>query len=761
MALILKPTPLFTNLMDDANSYTKEKSRWSLSGGGWTTFDYDSLVYRFKMTSGTHTLRIRGIEDDTVYSYMYYGTTNNSFITAMSNFSQTTNNYGDMVFNFSTGSGWDGYATMTVASGAGACSNIIVTMDQEIKYQEGDPDNWLEIVGYRTGWRVKSDGSIGQVNGMCCSGFIPVKKGDTIRVKNITLQGSNTGYLVTYNSSKALIVAHSINVLQDNGSGVYEYTITEDAAAFARISAGTIDQNTIVLVNKTFEEGPTGAEINIEMKSKNGITLLTSGKYCEKNIYVAPSVADQSALKAENIRRNVSILGVTGSLGSPYEAIVPKLCAYIATATVTATSATTYNFQLKSPYNNWVESAANNSMLAYTAGDHEYMGYQLGVSLATDTGQSTGSSFSRCMMVGSTSANPTLSVQNYNSTLGNLPVLLNTYNNKIMCFIVDKNLVTNNKAAYPQRKKFSDLFTIPSGVTVIGEEVFEDVFNWFFNSTTSDGSLYNGLGYKKGYRIRSGGAEEASSTAVCTGYIPFKQGDTLRIYPPFEGFNANNAINFSDGNFTNLGQSNDNGAVYGICDSTYICKTNGNVSTLTLDSTHNANIRYARVTHHNKNIDKIVITVNEPIEDTGGAVSETITPHIAVRSTWYNGLSNGKISLINSNTEAALGVTTANSFAYTDRNSNTFYLIPIDAKYNKATLNYSATDGLAVRYFLQVVKESGGTFTSVASVGKGTDNVITWTKGAANYLLASIEHTAGSNWPWDSAGKTISITFSG
>jgi hypothetical protein len=62
---------------------------------------------------------------------------------------------------------------------------------------------------------------------------------------------------------------------------------------------------------------------------------------------------------------------------------------------------------------------------------------------------------------------------------------------------------------------------------------------------------------------------------------------------------------------------------------------------------------------------------------------------------------------------------------------------------------------------LQAVKESGGTFTSVATVGKGANNVITWTKGAANYLLASIEHTAGSSWPWDSAGKTISITFSG
>lgn len=142
-------------------------------------------------------------------------------------------------------------------------------------------------------------------------------------------------------------------------------------------------------------------------------------------------------------------------------------------------------------------------------------------------------------------------------------------------------------------------------------------------------------------------------------------------------------------------------------------------------------------------------------------VTETITPHIAPRSTWYNSVGGGKINLNSSNTEGALGVTTPNSYAYTDRASKTFYLMPIDSKYCKATLNYSATDGLAVRYFLQAVKDTNGTFTSVATVGKGTNNVITWTKGAANYLLISIEHTDGSSkWAWDSAGKTITVTFS-
>lgn len=142
-------------------------------------------------------------------------------------------------------------------------------------------------------------------------------------------------------------------------------------------------------------------------------------------------------------------------------------------------------------------------------------------------------------------------------------------------------------------------------------------------------------------------------------------------------------------------------------------------------------------------------------------VSETITPHIAHRSTWYQGLSGGKLTLNPSNTEGALGVSTPNSYPYTDRNSKTFYLMPIDSKYCKATLNYSATDGLAVRYYLEAIKDNGGTFTSVKTVGKGTNNVITWEKGVADYLLISVEHTDGvTKWLWDSAGKTISVTLS-
>lgn len=143
-------------------------------------------------------------------------------------------------------------------------------------------------------------------------------------------------------------------------------------------------------------------------------------------------------------------------------------------------------------------------------------------------------------------------------------------------------------------------------------------------------------------------------------------------------------------------------------------------------------------------------------------ITETITPHIAPRSTWFNGLQNdGTLVLNPSNAEGALGVTTANSYSYTDRAGKTFYLMPVDSKYCKATLNYSATDGLAVTYYMRALKDNGGKFTAIATVGKGTNNVITWEKGEADYLIISIEHADGATkWDWNSAGKTITVTFS-
>ena len=48
-------------------------------------------------------------------------------------------------------------------------------------------------------------------------------------------------------------------------------------------------------------------------------------------------------------------------------------------------------------------------------------------------------------------------------------------------------------------------------------------------STDTDGNVYNGTGYKDGYRINSSGAEAALKGFTATGFIPFTKGQTIRI----------------------------------------------------------------------------------------------------------------------------------------------------------------------------------------------------------------------------------------
>jgi hypothetical protein len=127
--------------------------------------------------------------------------------------------------------------------------------------------------------------------------------------------------------------------------------------------------------------------------------------------------------------------------------------------------------------------------------------------------------------------------------------------------------------------------------------------NWVKYSTEADGvTIYNGgLGYKDGYRIRSGGAEAQGIAISITGFIPFVKGDKLYIYPPFTGGNTNNTINFYDASFASLGQSTDAGSLYGICSNTgsqFKTKVVNGVSVLDLsDNTFPgvSDIRYVRI----------------------------------------------------------------------------------------------------------------------------------------------------------------------
>ena len=147
-------------------------------------------------------------------------------------------------------------------------------------------------------------------------------------------------------------------------------------------------------------------------------------------------------------------------------------------------------------------------------------------------------------------------------------------------------------------------------------------------STESDGkTIYNGgLGYKNGYRIRSGGAEGADGNASHTGFIKAKGSDVVRLsgYNALKSENAN-AINVYDANHTNLGQITAGYATagYGIFASTYKEYGWGNAKGVKEEKTGvyvwtvptGADIAYIRVTGYTLGDgSKMIVTINEEIE---------------------------------------------------------------------------------------------------------------------------------------------------
>jgi hypothetical protein len=177
--------------------------------------------------------------------------------------------------------------------------------------------------------------------------------------------------------------------------------------------------------------------------------------------------------------------------------------------------------------------------------------------------------------------------------------------------------------------------TIPEGeVTkieangvVLWQVITETYKNWAKYSTEADGTtIYNnGLGYKNGYRVRSGGAEGTSSTTVCTGFIPYKADDTMLIYSPDIGNSPSvSYINAYDSDKNNLGQVATNAtygmfAVSGSSWAKFVTEAN-KVKTLIIPSsfTGAGNIAFVRISLGFQQSAKakgesMIITVNEEI----------------------------------------------------------------------------------------------------------------------------------------------------
>lgn len=132
----------------------------------------------------------------------------------------------------------------------------------------------------------------------------------------------------------------------------------------------------------------------------------------------------------------------------------------------------------------------------------------------------------------------------------------------------------------------------------------------------TDGSIYNGCGYKDGYRVSSSGSiKTADSTSTCTGYIKINGGDIVRVSGiTWAGGNygSSKAIAFFDESFGWLGTATyQSGGYYGICTESSLTYTQTEGIT-TFVTPANTEIAYVVISGVGSGANMIV-TINEEI----------------------------------------------------------------------------------------------------------------------------------------------------
>lgn len=140
--------------------------------------------------------------------------------------------------------------------------------------------------------------------------------------------------------------------------------------------------------------------------------------------------------------------------------------------------------------------------------------------------------------------------------------------------------------------------------------------NWVPTSIDTDGSVYNGCGYKEVLRLNSSGAVKEKTNSVVTGFIPAKGGDVVRIAGVNWAYSSSaNYICAYDSAFAHIGAGTSQGSVYTtrVWESMTADGEMGIVKLAPLD-----NIAYIRVSSAGDNTkqekgDKMIVTINEEI----------------------------------------------------------------------------------------------------------------------------------------------------
>lgn len=459
----------------------------------------------------------------------------------------------------------------------------------EERILDGDRSNSASFtydgVGYATGHRLSSSGYVKAFGtASVVTGFIPAKGGDIIRIVGVDwfAPSVSSNYVCAYDHNYAFIGA-CFGGLDGPGygtdiNGSHEVLNTNDVAltlenvsniAFIRVSSAGLQDgkvngaNMIVTVNESLDEDTPDVPIYTVTNNLTNCSNTNDATTAEWNSSYVATITANSGYVIENISVTMGGAAVTvtnGVISIPY-----------VTGNIVITATAKLDIPVYTVTNNLTNCSNSNSATTVEGG----------------------SSY-----VAAITANSGYIIESINVTMNGNAVAVS--NGIISIPYVEGNIV----------------------ITAIAVEDVKYI-NQVPISVDESGNIYNGTGYKNGYRIRSGGAEGAASSASCTGFIQLKAGDTVRL----SGYSVTtkstaNAINVYNANKENLGQ-----VVGNMSSSGYGIFANGGYSSHTWSSIvenpsgvyvwiappHGA-IAFMRVTGDTSGDgSKMIVTVNEEI----------------------------------------------------------------------------------------------------------------------------------------------------
>ena len=140
-------------------------------------------------------------------------------------------------------------------------------------------------------------------------------------------------------------------------------------------------------------------------------------------------------------------------------------------------------------------------------------------------------------------------------------------------------------------------------ITAVAEEVIIEIINQIPISTDTDGTIYNGIGYKTGTRINSSGAAVAAPDVSATGFIPAVTGNVVYLKGMY--------VNDTSG-YTRLAEYNSSKGVVNvnIYPTNWTNEGNDVYSYKITDS----NVAFIRVGTYQIMNGSVIITINQPIQ---------------------------------------------------------------------------------------------------------------------------------------------------